>query len=105
MSTPPRPWTAELLRLVDAGVHSREEIIKRLTPFIPQGYAYRCWERNRDRQRAMPRSTDRRFVTDHSDPSIWAIHRSGARFVIQRCLLGLRANGTLIVDGDIVKRP
>ena len=99
MPTPMRPWTRQMLELIDAGVTEREEIIRLTTPFVPQGHAYRVRESANERLRRR-RSGVRRML--ELAPS--EIHRIGARRAIILSLHNQIRDGHLIRDGDHMRR-
>ena len=98
------PWTVEILRLIDEGVTDREDVITRTIPFVPIGHAYRIRERvNADQ--TTRRAKRGQVIVGPRTTSMSEMHRIGARHVITSTLLTLRRCGTIVLDGNIVKRP
>ena len=101
MPTPLRPWTLEILRLVEAGTSDEEEVIRLATPFVPQGHAWRTREAYRLKSAAaVERKLNGARVRErHLRPITPAeIHRIGARMVIRAALRQLAESGRVIRD-------
>lgn len=96
MPTPMRPWTRQLLMLVDIGITDREDLIRRAAPYVPIGHAHRT--RERDRLRCGGPQARVHLTTAE-------IHAIGARTVLHRSLKKLVERGQLVRNGNHYHRP
>jgi len=103
-----RPWTERLLAVVEAepGIHI-EEAIRRVTPFVPQGHAYRAREKRMESQarrwrraNGLPEELPRTTTRPPKHPT--EAHRIGARVVLTDAIWGLTKGGRLVrVDNSL----
>lgn len=101
MPTLQRPWTREVLVIVARGTTDREEIIRKATPFVPVGHAFRLREQKRRLQGAKYR---RRYPDAPSfrprDRTIAEVQRIGARTAIVKSLRSLVGSRHLVREGN-----
>lgn len=92
-----RPWRARVLEVLDAGVEDLEEIYLRVTPWVPQGHAFRERERHNARYRNRhPRQNGEPSAPRPVIRSAAEIHRIGARQVIRKTLQNLVKDGYIV---------
>jgi hypothetical protein len=94
-----RPWTQRVLDLVADGVHDRDELIERATPWVPQGHAYRVRERVRQNELERTRAQIRGRGPSQRRSAV-EVHRIGARIVIRDTLRMLVKHRRLVRIGD-----
>ena len=102
-----RPWTEQLVDLVNAhpGGIDVEEVIAKVTPWVPQGHAYRARAKRMEHQarrwrraHGLPEDLPRAQV--RADPHPAEVHRIGARVVLTDVITGAVRFGRIVRIGN-----